>query len=80
MDTKVGTSRVMLLCSVRAVCLLSFADVACCVCVCECAEGGQLTEAVRRRPYQVILLDEAEKAHREGECMILFCCVLLCLR
>ncbi len=26
-------------------------------------EGGQLTEAVRRRPYQVILLDELEKAH-----------------
>jgi len=28
-------------------------------------EGGQLTEAVRRRPYQVVLLDEVEKAHRE---------------
>jgi len=28
-------------------------------------EGGQLTEAVRRRPYQVILLDEIEKAHPE---------------
>jgi ATP-dependent Clp protease ATP-binding subunit ClpC len=27
--------------------------------------GGQLTEAVRRRPYQVILLDELEKAHSE---------------
>jgi len=26
-------------------------------------EGGQLTEAIRRRPYQVILLDEVEKAH-----------------
>ena len=26
-------------------------------------EGGQLTEAVRRRPYTVILLDEIEKAH-----------------
>jgi ATP-dependent Clp protease ATP-binding subunit ClpA len=26
-------------------------------------EGGQLTEAVRRRPYQVVLFDEAEKAH-----------------
>src|SRR4029453_19125124 len=25
--------------------------------------GGQLTEAVRRRPYQVVLLDELEKAH-----------------
>jgi ATP-dependent Clp protease ATP-binding subunit ClpB len=28
-------------------------------------EGGQLTEAVRRRPYCVILLDEVEKAHPE---------------
>jgi ATP-dependent Clp protease ATP-binding subunit ClpC len=28
-------------------------------------EGGQLTEAVRRRPYSVILLDELEKAHPE---------------
>jgi len=28
-------------------------------------EGGQLTEAVRRRPYRVILLDEMEKAHPE---------------
>jgi ATP-dependent Clp protease ATP-binding subunit ClpB len=28
-------------------------------------EGGQLTEAVRRRPYAVILLDEIEKAHSE---------------
>jgi ATP-dependent Clp protease ATP-binding subunit ClpB len=28
-------------------------------------EGGQLTEAVRRRPYAVILLDEVEKAHSE---------------
>ncbi|HHY96026.1 MAG TPA: AAA domain-containing protein, partial [Firmicutes bacterium] len=28
-------------------------------------EGGQLTEAVRRRPYSVILFDEAEKAHPE---------------
>ncbi len=27
--------------------------------------GGQLTESVRRRPYQVILLDEIEKAHRD---------------
>jgi ATP-dependent Clp protease ATP-binding subunit ClpB len=26
-------------------------------------EGGQLTEAVRRKPYSVILLDEIEKAH-----------------
>src|SRR5438045_4268405 len=28
-------------------------------------EGGQLTEAVRRRPYSVILLDDVEKAHAE---------------
>jgi ATP-dependent Clp protease ATP-binding subunit ClpC len=29
-------------------------------------EGGQLTEAVRRRPYQVILFDEIEKAHPDA--------------
>jgi ATP-dependent Clp protease ATP-binding subunit ClpC len=28
-------------------------------------EGGQLTEAIRRRPYQIVLLDEIEKAHRD---------------
>eukprot|EP00961_Rhodomonas_salina_P112684 1515912-Rhodomonas_salina.2 len=28
-------------------------------------EGGTLTEAVRRRPFQVVLLDEYEKAHRK---------------
>jgi ATP-dependent Clp protease ATP-binding subunit ClpC len=28
-------------------------------------DGGQLTEPVRRRPYQLVLLDEVEKAHRE---------------
>jgi ATP-dependent Clp protease ATP-binding subunit ClpB len=28
-------------------------------------EGGQLTEAVRRRPYSVLLLDEIEKAHTD---------------
>lgn len=28
-------------------------------------EGGQLTDAVRRRPYSVILLDEVEKAHAD---------------
>ena len=28
-------------------------------------EGGRLTEAIRRRPYSVVLLDEIEKAHRE---------------
>jgi ATP-dependent Clp protease ATP-binding subunit ClpA len=26
-------------------------------------EGGELTEAIRRRPYSVVLLDEIEKAH-----------------
>jgi len=34
-------------------------------------EGGQLTEAVRRRPYSVILLDEIEKAHPETFNMLL---------
>ncbi|MEQ9370222.1 MAG: ATP-dependent chaperone ClpB [Coleofasciculus chthonoplastes F3-SA18-01] len=28
-------------------------------------EGGQITEAIRRRPYSVVLLDEVEKAHRD---------------
>ena len=28
-------------------------------------EGGQLTEAVRRRPYAVVLFDEVEKAHAD---------------
>jgi ATP-dependent Clp protease ATP-binding subunit ClpB len=28
-------------------------------------EGGQLTEAVRRKPYSVLLFDEIEKAHRD---------------
>ncbi|PID38305.1 MAG: AAA family ATPase [Proteobacteria bacterium] len=28
-------------------------------------EGGQLTESVRKRPYQIVLLDEVEKAHRD---------------
>ena len=28
-------------------------------------EGGQLTEAVRKKPYAVILLDEIEKAHSD---------------
>ena len=28
-------------------------------------EGGRLTEAIRRRPYAVVLLDEIEKAHRD---------------
>jgi ATP-dependent Clp protease ATP-binding subunit ClpC len=34
-------------------------------------EGGQLTEAVRRRPYQVVLLDEIEKAHPDVFNMLL---------
>ena len=28
-------------------------------------EGGQLSEAVRRRPYSVVLFDEVEKAHND---------------
>ncbi|MFB6376160.1 MAG: AAA family ATPase, partial [Bradymonadaceae bacterium] len=28
-------------------------------------QGGQLTEAIRRRPYQIVLLDELEKAHKD---------------
>lgn len=31
-------------------------------------EGGQLTEAVRRNPYSVVLLDEVEKAHHQVRC------------
>ena len=34
-------------------------------------EGGVLTEAVRRRPYQVVLLDEFEKAHKEVSNLLL---------
>ena len=34
-------------------------------------EGGQLTEAIRRRPYSVILLDEIEKAHPDAFNMLL---------
>eukprot|EP01114_Cavostelium_apophysatum_P022813 TRINITY_DN8386_c0_g1_i1.p1 TRINITY_DN8386_c0_g1~~TRINITY_DN8386_c0_g1_i1.p1 ORF type:complete len:867 (+),score=224.66 TRINITY_DN8386_c0_g1_i1:316-2601(+) len=34
-------------------------------------EGGVLTEAVRRRPYQVVLFDEFEKAHREVSNLLL---------
>jgi ATP-dependent Clp protease ATP-binding subunit ClpB len=34
-------------------------------------EGGQLTEAVRRRPYSVVLLDEVEKAHPEVHSVLL---------
>ncbi len=34
-------------------------------------EGGQLTEAIRRRPYSVVLLDEIEKAHPEAFNMLL---------
>ncbi len=34
-------------------------------------EGGQLTEAIRRRPASVVLLDELEKAHREVQLLLL---------
>ena len=34
-------------------------------------EGGQLTDAVRRKPYSVILLDEVEKAHMQIS--LIFC-------
>ena len=34
-------------------------------------EGGQLTESVRRRPYQIVLLDELEKAHRDVQQLLL---------
>ena len=34
-------------------------------------EGGQLTEAVRRRPYSVVLFDEIEKAHSEVQNLLL---------
>ncbi|ORY96219.1 P-loop containing nucleoside triphosphate hydrolase protein [Syncephalastrum racemosum] len=34
-------------------------------------EGGELTEAVRRRPYAVVLLDEMEKAHRDVSNLLL---------
>lgn len=34
-------------------------------------EGGQLTEAVRRKPYAVILLDELEKAHKDVSMILL---------
>jgi len=34
-------------------------------------EGGQLTEAVRRRPYAIVLFDEVEKAHQEVQQLLL---------
>ena len=34
-------------------------------------EGGQLTEAVRRRPYSVVLFDEIEKAHKDVQNLLL---------
>ena len=34
-------------------------------------EGGQLTEAIRRRPYSIVLFDEVEKAHRDVMNMLL---------
>ena len=37
-------------------------------------EGGQLTEAVRRRPYSVVLLDEIEKAHPDAFNVLLAAC------
>jgi hypothetical protein len=40
-------------------------------------EGGQLTEAVRRRPYTVLLFDEIEKAHPDVFNMMLQVCVIL---
>lgn len=36
-----------------------------------CDEGGQLTEAVRRKPYSVVLLDEMEKAHPDIQNILL---------
>lgn len=36
-------------------------------------EGGQLTEAVRRRPFSIVLLDEVEKAHRQVLTVLLQC-------
>lgn len=43
-------------------------------------EGGVLTEAVRRRPYSVILLDEFEKAHREVSNLLLQVCGVVLFR
>ena len=46
-------------------------------------EGGQLTEAIRRNPYSIVLFDEIEKAHKEvlnlllqilDDGRITFCC------
>src|SRR3569833_2265106 len=42
-------------------------------------EGGQLTEAVRRRPYAVILFDEIEKAHPDVFNVLLLFLVVGCL-
>jgi ATP-dependent Clp protease ATP-binding subunit ClpA len=39
--------------------------------ICGYDEGGQLTEAVRRKPYSVVLLDEIEKAH---QILLIFYC------
>jgi len=41
--------------------------------VCRHDEGGQLTEAVRRRPYAVVLLDEIETAHGDVFNVLLQC-------
>lgn len=40
-------------------------------------EGGQLTEAIRRRPYSVVLLDEVEKAHPEVFDILLQCSTMV---
>lgn len=42
-------------------------------------EGGQLTEAVRRKPYSVILLDEIEKAHVDVFNTLLRCWMMVAL-
>jgi ATP-dependent Clp protease ATP-binding subunit ClpA len=41
-------------------------------------EGGQLSEAVRRRPYSVVLFDEIEKAHPDVFNVLLQVCVCVC--
>ncbi len=42
-------------------------------------EGGQLSEAVRRRPYSVVLFDEIEKAHPDVFNVLLQVCVCVCM-
>jgi len=43
-------------------------------------EGGQLSEAVRRRPYSVVLFDEIEKAHQDVFNVLLKCSMMAGLR